>query len=77
MIDPKMVEVIGKWSDDMWTVTRGPITLNDLAQRLHDAGYRMVPSVREIFVEIAGKCATDESAKMASELVHDLMMGEK
>jgi len=74
-MDKEMVEVIRQWQhDDAYVVYQ---TVEDLAQRLHDAGYRKVPSTHKIFDEIAGKCISNDSALLASQAISDLMMGGK
>lgn len=75
MIDDNMVEVIrgyvpdpGKWDDA------------ELAQRLHDAGYRQVPSVEILagspLIKDSGNWGGLKIGRHTAKSIHDLMMGE-
>ena len=78
MIDPKMVEVI-----EVYFQGTEPEESVKLAQRLHDAGYRMAPSVDAIeacMEAVPFKVHPDEPDVQYRELrdfslaIHDLMM---
>jgi len=80
-MDNEMVEIIRK--------VTGALNAEYVSKRLHDAGYRKVPSIDDLAVEIyvtdgyTRKCWNEESPGFRREhlrraqAIHDLMMGGK
>jgi len=68
-MDMEMVEVIWMELDERMSF--------DLAQRLHDAGYRKVPDVVKMVEVFHNAYFVERRMNMGVEAIHDLMMGGK
>jgi len=75
-MDNEMVEVIKQWESDS-PVPLSVMEREDLAQRLHDAGYRKVPSIDKMVEVFHNAYFAEGRMNMGVEAIHDLMMGGK